>query len=101
VAYLVINQIEGNVLTPRIQSAAVKVHPLLVFLAVIAGGEIAGLAGAALAVPIVAMLRVLVSFFAARLRVEQPVPVALVLSADPVPTATSPPAPAAANEPAE
>ena len=68
-AYLLINQIEGNILTPRIQGEAVKVHPLLVFLAVFAGGEIAGLLGAAFAVPILAVLRVLIAFFAARLRV--------------------------------
>ena len=55
---------------PRIQGDAVKVHPLLVFLAVIAGGEIAGLLGAAFAVPILAVLRVLAGFFAERLRVR-------------------------------
>ena len=73
-AYLLINQLEGNVLTPRIQGEAVKVHPLLVFVAVFAGGEIAGLLGAALAVPILAVLRVVVGFFAARLRVQPPHP---------------------------
>jgi predicted PurR-regulated permease PerM len=71
-AYVVINQIEANVLTPRIQSRAVNVHPLLIFLAVIAGAEIAGVAGTALAVPILAVLRVVGDFFAARLRVEPP-----------------------------
>ena len=39
----------------------------MIFLAVIAGGEIAGLLGAVLAVPFVAMLRVLCDFFRARL----------------------------------
>jgi predicted PurR-regulated permease PerM len=70
-AYLVINQIEGNLLTPRIQGEAVRVHPLIVFLAVLAGGEVAGLPGAALAVPAVAVVRVLAGFFAARLHVQQ------------------------------
>ena len=37
--FLVIQQLEGNVLTPRIQSQAVRVHPILVFLAVIAGAS--------------------------------------------------------------
>ena len=69
-AYLAINQIEGNILTPRIQGEAVKVHPLLVFVAVIAGGEIAGLVGAVFAVPILAVSRVLADFFAARLYVR-------------------------------
>jgi predicted PurR-regulated permease PerM len=68
--YLAIQQLEGNVLTPRIQGEAVKVHPLLVFVAVVAGGEIAGFLGAAFAVPVLAVLRVLFDFFAARLRVR-------------------------------
>ena len=43
--YLAINQIEGNILTPRIQGRAVHVHPLLIFVAVIAAGQLFGLVG--------------------------------------------------------
>lgn len=68
--YVVINQIEGNFLTPRIQGQAVRVHPVLIFLGVIAGGELAGLLGAVFAVPALAVLRVLYDFFAARLVVK-------------------------------
>ena len=75
--YLAIQQLEGNVLTPRIQGEVVKVHPLLVFLVVVAGGEVAGLLGAALAVPVLAVLRVLFDFFAARLYVRPPHQVAM------------------------
>ena len=88
-AYLAINQIEGNILTPRIQGEAVKVHPLLVFVAVIAGGELAGLLGAAFAVPILAVLRVLVDFFAARLYVRPSHPVADSAPTEAAPTAVS------------
>jgi predicted PurR-regulated permease PerM len=70
--FFAINLVEGNLLTPRIQGDAVRVHPLLVFLAVIAGSEVAGLVGAALAVPALAVLRVLVDFFGDRLYVPQP-----------------------------
>jgi hypothetical protein len=45
VAYVLIQQLEGNFLTPRIQGQALHVHPILVLLAVIAGGELAGLVG--------------------------------------------------------
>jgi predicted PurR-regulated permease PerM len=69
-AYFAINQIEGNFLTPRIQGHAVRVHPLLIFLAVIAGSQIAGILGALLAVPTLAVLRVLGEFFIVRLRVQ-------------------------------
>jgi predicted PurR-regulated permease PerM len=92
VGYLVINQIEGNILTPRIQGEAIKVHPLLVFLAVVAGGEIAGPLGAAFAVPVVAVLRVLFDFFAARLYVRPPAQLSAVVltEATPSPVAASP-----------
>ena len=66
--FLVIQQLEGNVLTPRIQSQAVRVHPILVFLAVVAGGELAGIPGVIFAVPALAVARVLWDFFAARVR---------------------------------
>ena len=67
--FLLIQQLEGNVLTPRLQSQAVRVHPILVFLAVVAGGELAGIPGVVFAVPALAVARVLHDFFRARLRV--------------------------------
>jgi predicted PurR-regulated permease PerM len=68
VAYVLIQQFEGNFLTPRIQGQALHVHPILVLLAVIAGGEIAGLAGVIFAVPVLAVLRVIFDFLRVRLR---------------------------------
>ena len=70
VASLVINAFVGNVISPRVQGQAVRVHPLLIFLAATAGGELFGVPGVVLAVPTVAMLRVLFDFFRARLRVR-------------------------------
>ena len=68
--YIVIQQLEGNLLTPRIQGSALKVHPIIVLLAVIGGGQLAGIAGVIFAVPAVAVLRVFFDFFRARLRTE-------------------------------
>jgi predicted PurR-regulated permease PerM len=70
VLFLAIQQLEGNVLTPRIQGQAVRVHPILVFLAVIAAGELWGITGVIFAVPLVAVFRVLFDFFRARLRTD-------------------------------
>ena len=67
VAYVLIQQFEGNFLTPRIQGQALHVHPIIVLLAVIAGGELAGLAGIIFAVPTLAVFRVLFDFFRVRL----------------------------------
>lgn len=68
---LLTNLLVGNVLSPRIQGRAVRVHPLLVFLAAVAGGELFGVPGVVFATPTVAVMRVLAEFFQARLRVEE------------------------------
>jgi predicted PurR-regulated permease PerM len=70
VAYVLIQQFEGNFLTPRIQGQALHVHPILVLLAVIAGGELAGLAGVIFAVPALAVFRVFFDFLRVRLRTK-------------------------------
>ncbi|MQA05731.1 MAG: AI-2E family transporter [Streptosporangiales bacterium] len=49
-------QVEGHVLQPIVMSRAVRVHPLAVILAVTAGTFIAGIFGAVIAVPLVAVL---------------------------------------------
>jgi putative heme transporter len=51
---LVVQIVEGNVLQPWIQGKAVKLHPLVVALAVTAGGALAGFLGILLAVPVCA-----------------------------------------------
>lgn len=68
--YLGIQQLEGNVLTPRIQGQALRVHPIIVLLAIVIGGELGGLVGIIVAVPVLAILRVLFDFLRARLSIE-------------------------------
>ncbi|HET8554851.1 MAG TPA: AI-2E family transporter [Rhodanobacteraceae bacterium] len=51
---LLVNQLEGNVLHPFLTGGVVKVHPLGVVLGVLAGASLGGVAGAFLAVPIIA-----------------------------------------------
>lgn len=70
--YIIINQAEGNLITPRIQSGAVRVHPLMIFIAVLLGSELGGALGAIIAVPTLAVVRVLAEFFWVRLRVRGP-----------------------------
>jgi predicted PurR-regulated permease PerM len=70
VVYVLIQQFEGNFLTPRIQGQALQVHPFIVLLAVIGGGQIGGLAGVVFAVPALAVLRVFFDFFRVRIRTE-------------------------------
>lgn len=70
--YILINQLEANFITPRIQGNAVRVHPLLIFIAVLLGSELGGAFGAIIAVPTLAVTRVLAEFFWERLRVRGP-----------------------------
>ncbi|MFH8678495.1 AI-2E family transporter [Streptomyces lydicus] len=59
---LAVQQIEGHVLQPFILGRAVRVHPLAVILSVAAGGLIAGIGGAVVAVPLVAVLNTAVGY---------------------------------------
>jgi predicted PurR-regulated permease PerM len=52
VAIIVIQQLEGNVLYPVIVGPRLKLHPIVVLVSVAAGGTIAGISGAFLAVPV-------------------------------------------------
>ena len=65
--FLAVQQLEGNFLTPKIQGDTLHVHPILVFLGVILGGGLFGLLGVIVAVPALAVLRVLFDFFRVRL----------------------------------
>lgn len=56
---LVIQQLENNILVPRIVGDALDLHPLLVMVAVFMGGSIAGILGAILAAPVTATLKLL------------------------------------------
>ncbi|HYB82301.1 MAG TPA: AI-2E family transporter [Mycobacterium sp.] len=51
-----VNQLEAHVLQPLVMGRAVSIHPLAVVLAISAGGVLAGIVGALLAVPTVAFL---------------------------------------------
>ena len=55
VLIVVIGQIEGHVLHPLIMSRAVKLHPLVVAVSVASGTVLAGIIGAVVAVPMVAV----------------------------------------------
>lgn len=72
--YLAINQIEGNLITPNLQGNAVKVHPILIFVGVIGGSQLFGVMGAVMAVPAIAIMRVIFEFFWIRVRVQQDIP---------------------------
>ncbi|MFE9683689.1 AI-2E family transporter [Streptomyces sp. NPDC006285] len=62
IVVLAVQQIEGHILQPFILGRAVRVHPLAVVLSVAAGGVVAGIGGAVVAVPLVAVTNTVVGY---------------------------------------
>jgi len=61
IAYFVIyQQVENNVLQPLVYGRSVHLHPLVIFLAVLIGGELLGILGALLAIPTAEIIRILI-----------------------------------------
>lgn len=63
-AVIIVQQIEGNVLQPMLQSRAMNLHAAVVLLAVALGSTMFGVIGAFLAVPITATLAVIIRYHA-------------------------------------
>ncbi|WP_225443385.1 AI-2E family transporter [Lolliginicoccus lacisalsi] len=59
---ILVQQLEGNVLQPVLQSRSMNLHPVIVLLSVTAGSTLFGIIGAFLAVPVAAMVAVLVRY---------------------------------------
>jgi predicted PurR-regulated permease PerM len=66
--FIVVNQFEGTLIHPLIVKKVVGVPPLLVLIAIIAGGDLAGFLGVVLAVPTAAILREALADFEKRKR---------------------------------
>lgn len=58
---VIINQVEGNLIVPRIVSSNVGLAPLAVIVALLIGGELFGAVGLLIAVPIAGIIRVLIT----------------------------------------
>jgi predicted PurR-regulated permease PerM len=58
VVFLIIQEVEGNVIEPLVMHKAVKLDPWLVLVAILIGGELLGIVGVILAVPVAAVLQV-------------------------------------------
>jgi predicted PurR-regulated permease PerM len=63
--FLVLHQLEANVLVPKIMERSVGVSPVAVLVALLIGGSLMGLAGAILAIPTAALLSVIIEEIAA------------------------------------
>ncbi|MEV4972611.1 AI-2E family transporter [Streptomyces scopuliridis] len=101
-----VQQIEGHVLQPFILGRAVRVHPLAVVLSVAIGSLVAGIGGAVVAVPLVAVTNTVVGYLraysadqtlpASPVREPAPSPSPAASSSAPSPSDEAPEAPAVA-----
>lgn len=55
---IVYQQVENNVIQPRIQARAVQVHPFVVLVSVLFGAKLFGILGALLAIPVAASIQI-------------------------------------------
>lgn len=62
VLIIAVQQLEGNVLQPVLQSRSMNLHPVVVLLGVAAGGGLFGIIGAFLAVPVAAVVAVILRY---------------------------------------
>lgn len=65
---VLLQMMENAILVPRVMKGAVGLTPLTVFIAILAGTEFAGVAGALLAIPVAAVIQVMLSHYTAARR---------------------------------
>lgn len=59
VIIFIVQQIDGNIINPRLMSNKIGLHPLWVIFALLAGGELGGLLGMLIAIPLAAVSRII------------------------------------------
>jgi predicted PurR-regulated permease PerM len=92
--FLGIHQIEGHIVVPNVMGSALRLHPLLVIFGLLAGGEIYGLPGILVALPLLAGFRALWEFIGERVKLEPweeagPLPVEVEIEEAPPPPAAN------------
>jgi predicted PurR-regulated permease PerM len=63
--FLILHQLEANILVPKVMEKRVGVSPVVVIIALLIGGELWGLIGAILAIPTAAIISVIIEEIAA------------------------------------
>jgi predicted PurR-regulated permease PerM len=70
IAFTALQQLEGHIVAPQVFSHSLRINPLLVILALLLGGQLYGIVGAFIALPIAAMLRETVVYMRRHLVLE-------------------------------
>jgi predicted PurR-regulated permease PerM len=72
IAIVAVQQLEGNVFYPVVVGKRLRLHPVAILLALTAGGVLAGVAGAFLAIPVAAVISAVLDYMRTRRREEGP-----------------------------
>jgi predicted PurR-regulated permease PerM len=70
IVFVLIQEVEGHILVPVIMGGRFRVHPLIVIFAVLAGGEIHGITGMLLAIPLIPLVKETLVFMRPRVSFE-------------------------------
>lgn len=62
IIFTIIQQTENNIITPKVVGESVGIHPVTVILSLILGGGFFGILGMILAIPVVAVVKILYSY---------------------------------------
>jgi predicted PurR-regulated permease PerM len=93
--YIVVyQQAEGSLLQPIVYSRAVHLNGLVILIALLVGGQLLGIPGALLAIPVAEIIRIVVTELVAYRRTPKE-------ASEPAVASTSPPAPPAPSAPSE
>ncbi|VBB06038.1 Hypothetical protein LUCI_1249 [Lucifera butyrica] len=60
VFYLIVHQVENHIVLPNIMGHTIELHPVLIIISLLVGGQFFGIIGMMLAVPVMALLRVII-----------------------------------------
>lgn len=70
ITFVLIQEVEGHILVPVIMGGRFRVHPLVVIFAILAGGEIHGISGMLIAIPLIPLVKETIVFLRPRTQFE-------------------------------
>ncbi|MCK8818096.1 AI-2E family transporter [Natroniella sulfidigena] len=62
VLFFVIQQLEGNIISPKVMGDELGLHPVLIIFSLLAGGELFGIIGMLLAIPAIAIIKEVLNY---------------------------------------
>jgi predicted PurR-regulated permease PerM len=57
--YFIVQQLEGNIITPKVVGSSVSINPLFALIAIILGGFIWGITGILIAIPVIGVIKII------------------------------------------